>query len=210
MKTFREWQKINESLGYSLGLSTPASVGISSNLASLQELLEAKKKKAMKKKMNVDGEDETGDGEIVPPKSEKDAPEDEIEKDDMGDDDADVKSDDADEDLDSKKSVDDSDDMDDNDKKNLMFMKKKMKKDDKKDDKKDCCDCKKGESCKKCAKMKKESVEDKGFYTIFENNKLVTCSSSKKEIDNLLENFKKNRNEKIELKNQDGEVLWHN
>jgi len=212
MKTFREWQKINESLGYSLGLSNPATVGISSNFSSLQELLEAKKK-AMKKKMGLD--DETGDGEIVPPKSDKDVPEDEDlkDKDVPGDEDSDS------DDVDHEEEHEDSEDVSLKDKKNLMFMKKKMKKEDDKKDKKEdkkedegkddkkTCDCKKGEHCSKC---KKNESKENGFFTIFENNKLVTCSSSKKEIESLLKTFSENRKEKIEMKDENGNILWHN
>jgi len=104
MLSYKQWKQVNESLDFSLGLATPASVGMTTNF---QDLLDEAKKK-MKKKMFGDEEEvvddsedeeededldveepeedapeedaETGDGEVVDPASKKDVPPEEEEE----------------------------------------------------------------------------------------------------------------------------------
>ena len=162
MITFREWQKINESYDQSLGVKSAQSV-VNPNLSAFYDILEAKKK-AMKKKMELDSSEEseekpldsTGDGETVKPKSEKDLPKKDDEKDDMDSAEDEESSDDE---LRDKMDDEDSDESDDSSDKKL-FMKKKMKKDEKCDDKKEKKEekDKKDEKCDN-KKVKKEDVE---------------------------------------------------
>jgi hypothetical protein len=166
MITFREWQKINESYDQSLGVKSAQSV-VNPNLSAFYDILEAKKK-AMKKKMELDGgeelEDEkpldsTGDGETVKPKSEKDLPKKDDEK---GNEESPEDEESSDDELRDKMDDEDSDESDESSDKKL-FMKKKMKKDEKCDDKKDKKEKKeeKDKKDEKCddKKVKKEDVE---------------------------------------------------
>ena len=139
MLSFKDWTLVKESFNVSLGIATPQSLGVIS--PSFEELLEAKKK-SMKKKMfgdeeevpEDDGEelgdevdaDESGDGEVVKPKSLKDDPDAE----DMG----------GDEDEDKDEDMDDEEEDGANPllmkmKKMKGKMKKKMSCEKKKDDK---------------------------------------------------------------------------
>jgi hypothetical protein len=209
MKSFREWKKINESYDFSLGIKTPGTVAATGNLTSFYDLLEAKKK-AMKKKMELDAvnDDEendsvpTGDGEVVKPKSVKDIPQDDDLDDEV----------DADEDMDD----DDDEDMGDDDMgpkekdmspDKLAFMKKKMKKDKKKDKKK----------VKSEDSMWIQSLEDmitlkpkdqSQYYSIYENDKFVTGTTVKEEVEKLSKQMAFMRDGKITAKDESGNVIW--
>ena len=85
MLSYKQWKTLNESFtgSFNLGVKSSGQVlGIQSPFASYGiELEEAKKaKKAKKKKMHGE-EDETGDGEVVGPSSEKDEPEVDVDSD---------------------------------------------------------------------------------------------------------------------------------
>lgn len=208
MKSFREWKKINESYDFSLGIKTPGTVATTGNLTSFYDLLEAKKK-AMKKKMELDAvnDDEendsvpTGDGEVVNPKSVKDIPkdddlDDEVDADeDMGDDD--------DEDMDSEDMGPKDKDMSPD---KLAFMKKKMKKGKGK-----------GKKVKSEDSMWIQSLEDmitlkpkdqSQYYSIYENDKFVTGTTVKEEVEKLSKQMAFMRDGKITAKDESGNVIW--
>lgn len=88
MISFKQWQIVNESLMGSIpiGLGNPQNLGVVSNLG-LDES-KAKKKKMEDDAEEVDNEDdgETGDGEVVEPKSPKDNVKVSVEDDDDGED----------------------------------------------------------------------------------------------------------------------------
>lgn len=82
MLSYKQFKALNESVmpSFTLGLANPANLGINSPFGAFQEA-----KKMAKKKM-IGDEEESGDGEMVPPASEKDEPDVDV---DMGDDDMD-------------------------------------------------------------------------------------------------------------------------
>jgi len=151
MLSYKDWKSLNESYDFSLGLATPKSLGVMGGSASFEEIIEAKK---MKKKMDLDGEDEesddseedndeeddaeTGDGEVVDPSSPKD----------------DADSDDEGSDDESEGDESDDEESDDGEDKEMspavMMMKKKMKN-------KMASKCKEK---KKCSKMKKKMTSE--------------------------------------------------
>lgn len=79
MLSYKQYKALNESVmpSFALGLASHTNLGINSPFASFEEAKKVAKKKA-KKKMFGDDE-ETGDGEMVPPASEKDEPDVDVE-----------------------------------------------------------------------------------------------------------------------------------
>lgn len=84
MLSYKQYKALNESVmpSFNLGVTNPTNLGLSSPFADYAEAKKMAKKKS-KKKMFGDEEEETGDGEMVPPASEKDEPDVDV---DMGDD----------------------------------------------------------------------------------------------------------------------------
>lgn len=88
MLSYKQFKALNESVmpSFTLGVANPANLGLSSPFAAFQEAKKMAKKKA-KKKM-IGDEEETGDGEMVMPSSEKDEPDVDVDTgEDMGDED---------------------------------------------------------------------------------------------------------------------------
>lgn len=206
MKSFREWKKINESYDFSLGIKSPETVATTGNLTSFYELLEAKKK-AMKKKMELDAvnDDEendsvpTGDGEVVKPKSVKDIP-----KDDDLDDEVD-----SDDDMDSdEEDMEDSEDMGPKEKEmdaeKLAFMKKKMKKDKKKKVKSE--DSMWIQSLEDMITLKPKQASQ--YYSIYEDDRFITGTTVKEEVEKISKQMAFLRDGKITAKDESGNVIW--
>lgn len=206
MKSFREWKKINESYDFSLGIKSPGTVATTGNLTSFYELLEAKKK-AMKKKMELDAvnDDEendsvpTGDGEVVKPKSVKDIPKDD-DLDDEVDSDDDMDNDDDD--------MEDSEDMGPKEKEmdaeKLAFMKKKMKKDKKKKVKSE--DSMWIQSLEDMITLKPKQTSQ--YYSIYEDDRFVTGTTVKEEVEKISKQMAFLRDGKITAKDESGNVIW--
>lgn len=203
MKSFREWKKINESYDFSLGMKSPNVVASTGNLSSFYDLLEAKKK-AMKKKMELDSieDDEkddsvpTGDGEVVKPKSAKDMPDE-----DMDDEDGEDMDMDNDEDMDD---MDDEDGENMDDSKKSLFMKKKMKK-DKKDKK-----VKKEETWAQSIEdmMQMPKTESTKYFSIFEDEKYVMGTTIKEDVEKFAKQISIARDGKVTAKDEDGNIVW--
>lgn len=203
MKSFREWKKINESYDFSLGMKSPNVVASTGNLSSFYDLLEAKKK-AMKKKMELDSveDDEkndsvpTGDGEVVKPKSAKDMPDEDM---DDEDNDEDMDSDGDGEDMDAMDNNEDGEDMDDS--KKSLFMKKKMKKDKK---------VKKEETWAQSIEdmMQMPKTESTKYFSIFEDEKYVMGTTIKEDVEKFAKQISIARDGKVTAKDEDGNVIW--
>ncbi len=202
MKSFREWKKINESYDFSLGMKSPNVVASTGNLSSFYDLLEAKKK-AMKKKMELDSieDDEkddsvpTGDGEVVKPKSAKDMPDEDM--DDEDGEDMDVDGEDMDD-------MDDEDGENMDDSKKSLFMKKKMKK-DKKDKK-----VKKEETWAQSIEdmMQMPKTESTKYFSIFEDEKYVMGTTIKEDVEKFAKQISIARDGKVTAKDEDGNIVW--
>lgn len=157
MLSFKDWKSLNESYDVSMGLTTPASVGVVApgyGGLSFEELLEAAKKKMKKKMMDDEGNDdededadvededdaETGDGEVVEPSAIKD-------KEKPEDDDDEESDDEDDEESDDEKEPEGKNPFLSNMKKKMNKMKKKMKE-------------KMSSDKKSCDKMKKKMTAE--------------------------------------------------
>ena len=142
MLSYKQWKMLNESImpSFNLGIANPSNLGIQSQSGYSMNFEEAKKSK---KKMFGDDDDETGDGEMVEPASDKDDPDVDVS---VGDDKGGCNkcgafskksakksskkkcSSDADMDMDDDKHSSKEDDDGDGDENELMFSKKKSKK----------------------------------------------------------------------------------
>jgi hypothetical protein len=164
MISYAKWQKLNESMGYTLGLRPVQSLGLVGAHTQVEDgdaLEEAKKKKMLAGGDDMGMTDDSGDGETVPPKSEKDLP--------SSDDFPKKPGSDADDDGDGEDDGEDDEDGEDSEENDRglppkpMFSKKKMSKDDK------CSTCG-SDPCKcpkKGSKKKNEWLEEfkKGFMS---------------------------------------------
>lgn len=164
MLSFKDWKSLNESYDVSMGLTTPASVGVVApgyGGLSFEELLEAAKKKMKKKMMDDEGMDdeeddddaETGDGEVVEPSAVKDK---EMPEDEEEDSEEEPEEDEDDEEEDSEEPEEKNPFLS-NMKKKMKKMKKKMKE-------------KMSSDKKSCDKMKKKMTAENSIETIETSN----------------------------------------
>lgn len=76
MLSYKQWKMLNESImpSFNLGVVNPSNLGVQTQSAFMMDIEEAKMAKKKAKKKMFGDDDETGDGEMVEPASDKDDP----------------------------------------------------------------------------------------------------------------------------------------